>query len=188
MTAATKAAAADLPVAEMVPVAKLKAWVNNPRKNDHVVERVAESIRSFGFASPILARRENGEIIAGHTRLKAAILLGIKEVPVRYLDLDEKQAHMLALADNKLGELAEWDEQLLGSLLNQMTIGEAGLAGWQPGDLGDFLNFGEPPADASPRLEGLTYSVVVECTDEAQQAELLERLESEGFSCKPLVS
>ena len=88
----------DNSAAEYVPVADLRPWVKNPRKNDPAVKAVADSIRRFGFGAPLLARRENGEVIAGHTRLKAAIKLGLTEVPVRYLDLSESEAHALALA------------------------------------------------------------------------------------------
>lgn len=177
----------------MVDVTKLTPWVKNPRKNDPAVQRVAESIRQFGFASPIIARRENGEIIAGHTRVKAAKLLGLKQVPVRYLDLDEKQAHALALADNKLGELAEWDDALLGEVLGDFTIGEAVTAGFDPSDLGAFIGVGEDDDSGEERAgpvlgAKLKYQVLVECQDEDHQTALLERLEEEGLKCKPLVS
>lgn len=98
-------------------IGELKAWENNPRKNDKAVEGVARSIQKFGFGAPILARKSNMEVIAGHTRLKAAAKLGLHKVPVRILDLDADQAHMLALADNRLGENAEWDDELLTAVL-----------------------------------------------------------------------
>ncbi len=103
--------------AEWVALGDLKPWAKNPRKNDRAVAKVVESIRTFGFGAPILARRENREVIAGHTRLKAATVLGMDRVPVRFLDIDEAHAHALAVADNKLGELAAWDDALLGAAL-----------------------------------------------------------------------
>lgn len=108
------------PAAEWVDVSKLTPWGKNPRKNDKAVSAVAESIKTFGFGAPLLVRRENGEIIAGHTRLKAALKLGIKKVPVRYLDLDEARAHALSLADNKTGEIATWDGALLAVALAEI--------------------------------------------------------------------
>jgi len=108
--------------AEWVPTARLRPWVANPRKNDHAVDKVAASITRFGFGAPLLARRENGEVIAGHTRLKAALKLGIEQVPVRYLDLTADQAHLLALADNKTAELAEWDEDALAAILADLQM------------------------------------------------------------------
>src|SRR5258708_38710659 len=89
----TPAASEAQPAAEWIDIARLTGWARNPRKNDPAVEKVAESIRAFGFAAPIVARRENGEVIAGHTRLKAARLLGLTRVPVRFLGLGERPAH-----------------------------------------------------------------------------------------------
>lgn len=98
--------------AEWISVDELSPWEDNPRINDHVVDKVAESIERYGFGAPLVARREGMSIIAGHTRLKAAKSLGLDVVPVRILDVDEKTAHALALADNKLGELATWSDGL----------------------------------------------------------------------------
>jgi hypothetical protein len=114
----------------------LKPWAGNPRKNDgEPVAKVAESIKRFGFAAPIVARRETGEIIAGHTRWKAALKLKLKRVPVRYMDLDEREARLLALADNRLGELAEWDDTLLHELLGGYDLAEQFVAGWSETDM-----------------------------------------------------
>ncbi len=128
--------------AVFVDVKALTPWAKNPRKNDPAVKAVADSIKRFGFGAPLLARQANGEIIAGHTRLKAAIKLGLTEVPVRYLDLTESEAHALALADNKVGELAEWDDAVLAEVLKGMA--EAGDniegLGWSSADVNDFLN------------------------------------------------
>lgn len=108
------------PLARMVHIDELVPWAKNPRKNDPAVDAVAESIQRFGFASPILARNQDGRVIAGHTRLKAARKLGLQQVPVRYLDLDDDAANALALADNKLGELAEWDDAALAEILRDL--------------------------------------------------------------------
>lgn len=127
--------APQLPAAEYVAVSKLRPWVKNPRKNDHAVDQIAASIRRWGFGAPLLARRANGEVIAGHTRLKAAIKLGLLEVPVRYLDLGEKEAHQLALADNRLGELASWDDGQLLEILKGFSPADQLAVGWSDKDL-----------------------------------------------------
>jgi len=108
------------PAAEWVALDRLHAWKDNPRKNDgKPVAKVAESIQRFGFGAPILAR-SNGEIIAGHTRWKAAKKLGLERVPVRFLDLDPADAHLLALADNRLADEADWDEPVLAAVLAEL--------------------------------------------------------------------
>jgi hypothetical protein len=131
---------ADDPAAVWVARSSLHAWSDNPRKNDgEPVRKVMESIRRFGFAAPIVARK-NGEVIAGHTRLKAAEALGLDRVPVRYLDLDPAEAHLLALADNKLNEEAEWDHAALASQLSAFSLDDAALAGWDSDDLEQLAN------------------------------------------------
>ena len=105
------------PAAIWLPIGDLVPWDRNPRKNDAAVAKVADSIRKFGFAAPIVARAANRQVIAGHTRLKAAKQLGLVQVPVRLLDLSEADAQLLALADNKIGEIAEWDDEVLARVL-----------------------------------------------------------------------
>ena len=113
------------PAAEWVPLASLKPWAKNPRKNEAAVAKVRASIRRFGFAAPIVARRADREIIAGHTRFIAAGLEGIDPVPVRFLDVSATEAHALALADNRVGEEATWDKGGLADILEQLRDEDA---------------------------------------------------------------
>lgn len=88
-------------------------YINNPRYNDDAVDAVVQSIDKFGFKVPIIVDRNN-EIVAGHTRLKAAQKLGLEEVPTIIADdLDENQVRAFRLADNKVSELATWNTELL---------------------------------------------------------------------------
>ena len=91
----------------------IRPYARNPRKNDEAVKNVAASIREFGFLVPLVIDR-NHEIVAGHTRFKAAKSLGMKEVPCVIADeLTEDQIKAFRLADNKVGEAAQWDMDLL---------------------------------------------------------------------------
>jgi len=93
---------------------------NNPRKNDAAVPGVKASIEAFGFRVPIVIDAE-GHVAAGHTRLMAAIELGMDEVPCVVADqLTEKQLKAFQLADNKTGEFASWDTGLLISELDSL--------------------------------------------------------------------
>lgn len=116
------------PAAEWVDVDRLAPWKANPRVNDHAVQAVADSIERFGFGAPIVARLADGMVIAGHTRLKAARQLGMKTVPVRYLDIDEGEAIALALVDNRVGEVADWSDGL-GDVLAELAANEVDLEG-----------------------------------------------------------
>ena len=105
----------DKQIAELIPYAK------NPRKNDQAVNAVAASIKEFGFKVPIVIDSA-GVIVAGHTRLKAALLLGLKTVPcVVADDLTEEQIKAFRLADNKVSEFSEWDFELLTDELQDIT-------------------------------------------------------------------
>lgn len=102
-------------------VSELKEYEYNPRNNDEAVQAVAESIEQFGFKVPIIIDRE-GVIIAGHTRKKAAERLGLASVPcIVAEDLTPEQIKAFRLADNKTGELAEWDFDLLEKELAELT-------------------------------------------------------------------
>ena len=98
----------------------LKPYEKNPRKNDGAVEYVANSIKEFGFKVPIVVDKDN-VIVAGHTRYKAAKKLGLKEVPAIVADdLTDEQIKAFRLADNKVGEFAAWDTELLGEELSEI--------------------------------------------------------------------
>ena len=101
-------------------VADLIPYEKNPRKNDKAVEYVANSIKEFGFKVPIIIDTNN-VIVAGHTRLKGAKKLGLEEVPCIVADdLTEEQIKAFRLADNKVSELAEWNNDLLDEELSNI--------------------------------------------------------------------
>lgn len=104
----------------MISLESLKEYENNPRHNELAIEKVAESIKEFGFTNPILID-ENNVIIAGHTRFEASKLLGLNEVPCIVLsDLTQEQIKAYRLVDNKTGEFSEWDFEKLSEELKSL--------------------------------------------------------------------
>lgn len=94
-------------------IEELKPYENNPRFNDDAVEYVANSIKEFGFKVPMIIDKNN-EIVAGHTRYKASLQLGLKKVPCIVADdLTDEQIKAFRLADNKVGEKSQWNYDLL---------------------------------------------------------------------------
>jgi len=92
---------------------EITPYAKNPRRNAMAVDAVAQSITTFGFRAPIIVDRES-VIICGHTRWLAAQKLGLESVPVIVAgDLSETQVKGYRIADNRTGELAEWDFGLL---------------------------------------------------------------------------
>lgn len=98
---------------------ELQPYVNNPRHNEAAVEAVARSIEVYGFINPIV-HDANHVVIAGDTRLKAALLKGLKKVPcIAAAHLTPKQVQAYRIADNKIAEVAEWDD---GALKAELEI------------------------------------------------------------------
>lgn len=117
-----------------VPLHTITAYERNPRQNDHAVAATARSIEEFGFNQPIVVDKDN-VIIAGHTRWKAALEIGLSEVPVLVADhLTPEQAKAYRIADNQTATLADWDNDLLTAEV--LALAEADF------DL-DTLGFGE---------------------------------------------
>ena len=99
---------------------EVRPYEKNPRRNDDAVQYVAESIRQFGFKVPLVIDND-GVIVAGHTRWKAAKKLGLKTVPCIIADdLTDEQVKAFRLADNKVAEKAEWDFDLLAEELEEL--------------------------------------------------------------------
>jgi site-specific DNA-methyltransferase (adenine-specific) len=131
-----------MPDFEIVPPSSLKPNQRNPRNNASAIDGVATSIREFGFQAPILARRD-GTVVAGHTRLAAALKLGLSEVPVLRVDLDDARATAYSLADNKLGEVATWDDGKLTALVRDLAAEDVDLlayAGFSDVELARLLD------------------------------------------------
>src|SRR5450759_4865737 len=124
------------------PISSLIAYARNARTHsDAQVAQVAASIVEFGWTSPILIGTD-GVIIAGHARLLAARKLGMDEVPVIVLDhLSEAQRRALVIADNRLSELAGWDDAVLAAELAALEADgfDLGVTGFTEADLVDLL-------------------------------------------------
>lgn len=118
-------------------VEELIPYINNPRDNSKAVDKVASSIKNFGFKVPIVVDKDN-EIVAGHTRILASKKLGLEEVPCIVADdLDESQIKAFRLADNKVSELAEWDFELLGLELESLKDFDMSEFGFEEVDFKD---------------------------------------------------
>src|SRR5262249_41707907 len=98
---------------EMRPIRSVKPYDQNPRVNDAAVDAVAASIRAFGVRQPIVVD-EHDVIIVGHTRYKAALKLGMTEVPVHVaVGLTPAQLRAYRIADNQTATIATWDDDKL---------------------------------------------------------------------------
>ena len=123
-------------------IADLKPYPNNPRNNDEAVPIIVESIKEFGFIGAIVINREN-VIINGHTRVKAMIELGKKTIPAIVVDhLTKEQEDALRIADNKTGEIAKWNMELLKGELEALKDAgfDLGVLAFSHDEIDDILN------------------------------------------------
>jgi ParB-like chromosome segregation protein Spo0J len=124
-----------------VPIDSLKPDPANPRKISNAeLEALTRSLREWGFVQPVIALRKGRSVVGGHQRLLAARRLGIKTVPVIFVDLSLEQARLLNLALNKIS--GEWDEELLARMLADLQGAEAidlSLSGFSEGELDKLL-------------------------------------------------
>jgi len=129
----------------LTPVGQVVPYARNPRKNDAAVAKVAASIKEFGFRQPIVVD-EAMVVIAGHTRLLAARQLGVAKVPVHIAEgLTDTQAKAYRLADNRTGQDAEWDMDLLGLEMRDLDYVEfdLSLTGFDSLEIKDVMNEGD---------------------------------------------
>jgi len=114
-------ASSSTPKIEMAQIAALKPYPGNARQHSkRQIRQIAESIRRFGFTNPVLVG-DNGEIIAGHGRVRAAKELGLATVPslkLSHLSSEERRAYVIA--DNKLALNAGWDTEILAIELQSL--------------------------------------------------------------------
>jgi len=126
---------------EQVPIDELRPDPANPRRiSDAELEALTRSIREFGLVDPIIARHHDRIVIGGHQRLLAARKLGLKTVPVIFLDLSPEKAHLLNLALNKIS--GSWDQELLARLLldlQDIPAVDLSLSGFTEEELGKLL-------------------------------------------------
>ena len=139
--------------------ADIRPYDHNPRHNEEAVDAVAKSIREFGFRNPVILDGDN-VIIAGHTRWLAAKELGLEEIPcVVAADLTPEQAKAYRIADNRTGEIAKWDYDLLPVELKELRADgfDLSLLGFDTSELEGLLadptdegTEGETEPDAVP--------------------------------------
>lgn len=159
---------------------ELRPYEKNARVHSKKqIERIANSIKEFGFTNPVLIDK-TGLVIAGHGRLEAAKILELKEVPTISLDsLTPQQVQAYILADNRLAELSEWDPILLEEELKTL---KAENFDWS---LIGFENFKLNKEEFSDKeLIENKCLLMIECISEFELQNIFEEMKERGFKCK----
>lgn len=160
-------------------IGSLKPYKNNAKKHPKdQIERIAESIKEFGFTQPILID-ENDIVVVGHGRILGAKMAGLTEVPTVCLnDLTKDQIKAYRLIDNKLNE-SDWDSDLLELELRELNLLKSDI------DM-EFFGFGSDNNELKQVNFEVKkkYAVLVECVTESIANKLFEELENKGYRCK----
>ena len=165
------------PAAEWVRPGDLEPWSENPRAGqDAVVLRLVESIPVVGFGAPLVARRSDRRVVAGHARLEAALQLELEHVPVRFMDLTDDQAAAMTLLDNRVGELAQWDGPGVAQIVEALPQDLAELMAWTDDDLEELARVEEQAAPRAPKPRNpALYRIQLTPAQEADWAPLWAR-------------
>ena len=170
---------------EYIPIDDLTPYRNNAREHDvYDIDKIANSIKEFGFDDPIGVWGPDNIIVEGHGRQIAALELHLDKVPVIRLDhMTDDQRRDYAIRHNRTAELSSWDFTALEEEIAQLEIEGHDFSGLDftfPNDTG-----GEPEFNAESSFKYKEqYAVTVLVKDEAEQREVYERLTGEGYECK----
>ncbi len=171
-----------------VKISELKPHPNNPRVHpDSAIDKLVKSIKEFGWTNPVLASEE-GIVLAGHARVKAAEQAGIEEVPVIFLPLKGTKADAYLVADNRLQQETDWDMPKLRDLLEELDTGEIdmGLTGFDTNELEELFNIGNievGESNYSTNIEAPQYQItgekpdIKELCDDQKYKELIKGIE-----------
>lgn len=192
-------------------LADVALWGKNPRKNDAAAKDLANTIKALGFGSACVTwydpERGKDIFICGNTRAKAMAILArevskadtsrwhpnalalAKEalIPCRARnDLTRREAALMAIADNRMGEKAEWDAPELATILSDYSLGEAQLAGWDRGDLDKLTRSLAPELRDEVEIRS-DFQVVITCPAEQDQLRVIEWAQEQGLKCRALI-
>ena len=169
-------------LSEIVP------WDKNPRKNDHAIGPVMESLERYGFVQPLIVRKSDMLLCGGHTRMKAAKLLWGEDfmAEVEYIECDDAEFSRLALQLNRTGEIADWDNEKLAQIMVELRNKDDDLTslGWGHDEIEAII--GESEFMAEDFVERLNTEELAELPTEPM--ERVEASPSEGAMVQfPLV-
>ena len=165
-------------------IKELKPYKKNAKKHPkEQVERIANSIKEFGFTQPVIIDRNNC-VVAGHGRILGAKKAGLKQVPTVMLeDLTEEQIKAYRLVDNKLNE-SEWDYSLLDEELENLTEDiDMDLFGFEFDEIEEEEH--KKKVEFEVKKEN---KIIITCKTKRQTEDLYKRLIEEGYSCTKRIS
>lgn len=161
----------------MKKINEIKPYIRNPRKNDKTVDVLVKIIPKVGFNVPLVIDK-NGVIVKGHSRFKAAIKLGMEEIPCIITEADEEAIKLDRIADNRVSEFSEWLSEGLAHELDMITL-----------DIGD-LEFDVPTFEDMPSFDDEVFEEQGEVDKDKlkRYEELLAKQEAESKAKTQIVT
>lgn len=155
---------------ELLDIDKIYPYIDNPRKNKNI-DKIVNSISEFGFQQPIVVDNNN-IIIVGHSRFEASKKLGLNKVPVLKADLNEKQAKAYRIADNRLNEDSDWDNELLNIQLSDLDNFKL-IIGFEQNEYDDLFKQIEPIFEpANNTIQNIDMGEIKEPTSQVRMVQL----------------
>jgi ParB-like chromosome segregation protein Spo0J len=169
-----------------VPLHDLHLLDGNPRRGD--VDAVAASLDRHGQFRALVVRADTMTVLAGNHTLQAMAQLSWERALCHLIECDDREARQIALADNRIPELGSYDPEALTDMLRDLD-GDYAATGYEQGDLdGLIARLSLPEAgDAEIDDDGSgVCAVVIDCSTESEQRQLIDRLSAEGLICRAL--
>lgn len=181
------AAVAIVAYDEAFPLDELNTFHRNPRRGD--IATIRDSLRTNGLYRALVVNRGThtgrpNEILAGNHTYAAMLAEQWSACAVTWVDVDDATANRIVVVDNRASDKATNDADVLAGLL--VDIGDLAGTGYTADDLAKLVPSDED-VDTGPALEDQAFRILVECRDEDHQADLLERFETEGLICRPIM-
>ncbi len=151
-------------------------------------DAVQASLRELGWIGVVVENRQTGNLVDGHERVWQA-LAGNEDVPYIEVELSEDEEKLALAIFDPITYMAETDAGILDALLREVNTGEAALQSLLA-ELAEDAGITPHDSELGAGIDTVPeqWAVMVQCTTEIEQADLLQRLESEGFSCRALIS
>lgn len=160
---------------------------NFRRHSGQQLDALRGSLNELGWVKGVIVNKTTGHVLDGHARVEEAMRQGLVTVPIEYVELSEGEEKLALAVLDPITEMATRDQGVLDQLLAEVQTEDPGLTAMLE-ELQKKSRSGLDESDAEQQMGDLEFRVVVDCSGESQQAELLQRLESEGFKCRALIS
>ncbi len=171
--------------ANEIKIVEIDSLILNPKNNNkhpkEQIERLAKIIKYQGFRNPITVSNRTGFVVAGHGRIEAAILAGLKEVPAIYQDFEsDAQEYAYLTSDNAIALWAEIDKNMVLEEMTSIPDFDLDLLGVKKFDIIKEIE----ESDSSPMQDEEKFLIIIECKDEMEQCDLYEEFQTREMNCK----